>query len=84
MSNLSYTLYSPDETIPVVREKITNKFSISAETFITDTVLVVREDNDITAVGLLNPEQHAPQLFPGGHREQDLRQELSSFYPVFA
>lgn len=84
MSNLSYTLYSPDETIPVVREKITNQFHIPAETFITDAVLVIREDNDITAIGLLNPEQHAPQLFPGVRSEQDLRQELASFYPVFA
>jgi len=84
MSNLSYTLYSPDETIPPVREKITHQFSIPAETFITDAVLVIREDNDITAVGLLNPGQHAPQLFPGALSEHDLRQELASFYPVFA
>lgn len=83
MSQLSYTLYSPDESGTPIREKIKALFSVPAELFMQHNLLVMKDDGSITAVALINPQVPTEQsVFSTSLNEISFRAKIQHFFPI--
>lgn len=82
MKNLSYTLYSPNEILTPLRVKIISQFGVNAEDFIVNNMLVVHEDNLITAVASINPNGSNTVFHYGTHDKAALSEKVLAFFPV--
>jgi hypothetical protein len=81
----SYTLYSPDEMSTPTRNKITALFSVASSVFPKNNVLVLRDDNDIMGVAVIDPASQNEVVFYGtDETETALQKKVSIFFPLSA
>lgn len=85
MSQLSYTLYSPDESGTPIREKIKAMFAVPSELFMQHNLLVMKDDGSITAVALIDPLAPTQQtVYSTSLDEISFREKISYFFPLAA